>query len=159
MTLQERLIKYMADNDLTGAQAAKRIGIAPAQLTEIKLKNKYSPATAERIYKNMGEDYREYFEYAVCPYCGGDYMPRNKMQKSCDSAACKLKHRVVVEKAYQVRVASGEHVQRTYSERRPERKKYLAAKAPVSVVEYNARARAQGLTYGRFQGLERLGLR
>ena len=85
MTLQERLIKYMTDNDLSVITTAKLLGIGPTPVTLIKLKNKYTPATAEKIYNALGPDYLEYVEYSVCECCGTKYIPCSTLQKTCEN--------------------------------------------------------------------------
>ena len=162
MTLQERFNKYMETYCLSGAEAARRIGTHPSQVSQIRLRNVYTPALAEKIYKAFGDEFREYFEYEKCPYCGSEYLPRDERQKTCLSDDCVKKHRAEVVKEYERKVNSGEHVMRTYNERRPKKKKYLVVgdvKPRVTFTEFNERARSQGLSYGQLQGLERLGLR
>lgn len=162
MTLQQRLNQYIERSCLSGAEAARRIGTHPSQVSQIRLRNVYTPALAEKIYKAFGDEFREYFEYEKCPYCGSEYLPRDERQKTCLSDECVKKHRAEVVKEYERKVNSGEHVMRTYNERRPKKKKYLVVedvKPPVTFAEYNERARSQGLSYGQLQGLERLGLR
>jgi len=162
MTLQERLNHYIEKYCLTGAETARRIDTHPSQVSQIRLRNVYTPALAEKIYKAFGDEFREYFEYDTCPYCGSEYLPRDERQKTCLSDECVKKHRAEVVKEYERKVNSGEHVMRTYNERRPKKKKYLVdpdVKPKITYAEYNERARSQGLSYGQLQGLERLGLR
>lgn len=162
MTLQKRLNHYIEKYCLSGAEAARRTGLHVTQISGIRVRNQYSAATAEKIYKAFGDEFREYFEYDTCPYCGSEYLPRDERQKTCLSDECVKKHRAEVVKEYERKVNSGEHVMRTYNERRPKKKKYLVVedvKPPVTFAEYNEQARSQGLSYGQLQGLERLGLR
>lgn len=162
MTLQKRLNHYIEKYCLSGAETARRTGLHVTQISGIRVRNQYSAATAEKIYKAFGDEFREYFEYEKCPCCGSEYLPRDERQKTCLSDDCVKKHRAEVVKEYERKVNSGEHVMRTYNERRPKKKKYLVVedvKPPVTFAEYNERARSQGLSYGQLQGLERLGLR
>lgn len=162
MTLQERLNKYIEKYCLSGAEAARRTGLHVTQISGIRVRNQYSAATAEKIYKAFGDEFREYFEYEKCPYCGSEYLPRDERQKTCLSDECVKKHRAEVVKEYERKVSSGEVVKRPYEERRPANKKYLKlpeVKPKVGYAEFNERARSQGLSYGQLQGLERLGLR
>ena len=162
MTLQQKLNQYIEKYCLSGAETARRIGTHPSQVSQIRLRNVYTPALAEKIYKAFGDEFREYFEYEKCPYCGSEYLPRDERQKTCLSDEYVKKHRAEVVKEYERKVNSGEHVMRTYNERRPKKKKYMVVedvKPPVTFTEFNERARSQGLSYGQLQGLERLGLR
>jgi len=54
MTLSEKLSEYIKKYRLTGAEAARRADIDPTQVSDIKLRNKYSPATTEKIYSGCG---------------------------------------------------------------------------------------------------------
>lgn len=159
MTLQERLNQYIERYCLSGAEAARRIGVHPTKVSDIKNHNRYGNKTAEKIYKALGEDFREYVTYQTCPYCGEEYAPRDSTNKNCGNNPCTIAHRNAVEKEYRRKVDAGEHVKAIG---KPKKKKYLEApkhKPVVNYVEYNERARSQGLTYGQLQGLERLGLR
>lgn len=162
MTLQEKLNQYIEKYCLSGAEAARRIGIGPTQVSEIRLHNEYTPLIAERIFKAFGDEFKEFVEYDTCPYCGGKYVRKRSDQRTCLSDECVRREQADNAKEYERKVNSGEHVMRTYNERRPKKKKYLVdpdVKPKVSYAEYNERARSQGLSYGQLQGLERLGLR
>lgn len=125
MTLQEQLNHYMKTHCLTTEKTARKIGISATQVSTIKLHNKYSPVIAEKIYKALGEDYREYFEYSVCSYCGIKYLPRDNQQQTCLSDECKRAHTAKTVKEYNKKLHSGEYVMKTCSERGPKRKKYV----------------------------------
>jgi len=159
MTLQERLNHYIEKYCLSGAEAARRISVHPSQVSQIRLRNVYTQALAEKIYKAFGDEFREYFEYDTCPYCGSEYIHRDERQKTCLSDDCVKKHRAEVVKEYERKVNSGEHVMRTYNERRPKKKKYLVVedvKPPVSIAEYNSVARKEHGSYGQRSAAERL---
>ena len=159
MTLQQRLNKYIEKYCLSGAETARRTGLHVTQISDIRVRNQYSAAMAEKIYKALGDEFKEYFEYSICPFCGSKYIPRNNRQKSCMDNECVKKNKAIMMKEYQKKVHSGEHVMKTYNERRPKRETRPKSKQSVSYAEYNERARSQGLSYGQLQGLERLGLR
>ncbi len=162
MTLSERLNQYIKKHHLSGAEVANRTGVCPTQVSEIRLRNKYTPFIAERIYNAFGDEFKEFVEYDTCPYCGGRYIRRRNDQRTCLSSDCLKKNRTDKAKEYEQKVNSGEHVKRPYEERQPAKKKYmvqLEVKPKISYAEFNERARSQGLSYGQLQGLERLGLR
>ena len=159
MTLQKRLNHYIEKYCLPGAEAARRIGTHPSQVSQIRLRNVYTPALAEKIYKAFGDEFREYFEYETCHYCGSEYLPRDERQKTCLSDECVKKHRAEVVKEYERKVNSGEHVMRTYNERRPKKKKYLVVedvKPAEPLKEYNERARREFGSYGGRSKAEQL---
>lgn len=159
MTLQERLNKYIEKYCLSGAEAARRTGLNVTQISSIRVRNQYSAATAEKIYKAFGDEFREYFEYEKCHYCGSEYIPRDERQKTCLSDECVKKHRAEVVKEYERKVNSGEHVMRTYNERRPKKKKYLVVgdvKPAEPLKEYNERARREFGSYGERSKAEQL---
>lgn len=162
MTLQEKLNRYIEKHCLSGAEAARRIGVGPTQVSEIRLHNKYSPLIAERIFRAFGDEFKEFVEYDTCPYCGCQYVRKRSDQRTCLSDECLKKHRVDKAMEYERKVSSGEIVKRPLEERRPANKKYLKlpeVKPKVGYAEFNEQARSQGLSYGQLQGLERLGLR
>lgn len=146
MTLQERLIKYMTDNGLPVITTAKLLGIGPTPVTLIKLKNKYTPATAEKIYNALGPDYLEYVEYSVCECCGTKYIPRSTLQKTCENTDCKKKHQAATRKMYFEKVAAGEHVVKPHREWRSRPKKYEPVKPAQSIPEFMG-----GKSYGERQ--------
>lgn len=165
MTLQQKLNKHIEKYCLSGAETARRTGLHVTQVSDIRLHNKYSPAIAEKIYKALGNDFREYFEYSVCSYCGSEYIPKNNRQKTCEADECKLKNKKIIEKEYRRKVHSGEHVMRTYNERRQSHKKYLElsdSKPKQSIPEF-----MNGKQYGdrqreyllSIQKTQRMGLR
>lgn len=159
MTLQERLNKYIEKYCLSGAEAARRTGLNVTQISSIRVRNQYSAATAEKIYKAFGDEFREYFEYEKCPYCGCQYVRKRSDQKTCLSDDCVKKHRAEVVKEYERKVNSGEHVMRTYNERRPKKKKYLVVgdvKPAEPLKEYNERARREFGSYGERSKAEQL---
>ena len=159
MTLQNKLNNYIEKYCLTGTETARRTGLLVTQISGIRVRNQYSAVTAEKIYKAFGDEFREYFEYDTCHYCGSEYLPRDERQKTCLSDECVKKHRAEVVKEYERKVNSGEHVMRTYNERRPKKKKYLVVedvKPPVSIAEYNSVARKEHGSYGQRGVVERL---
>ena len=163
MTLSEKLSEYIKKYRLTGVETARRADIDPTQVSDIRLRNKYSPATAEKIYKAFGNEFKEFLEYDTCPYCGESYIRQTNIQKTCLASDCVKKHRAIVAKEYLRKVNSGEHVKQTCNERRRpikrENAETASSKPKATYAEYNERARSQGLSYGQLQGLERLGLR
>ena len=159
MTLQKRLNHYIEKYCLSGAETARRTGLHVTQISGIRVRNQYSAATAEKVYKAFGDEFREYFEYEKCPHCGSEYLPRDERQKTCLSDDCVKKHRAEVAKEYERKVNSGEHVKRTYNERRPKKKKYLVVEdvnPTVSIAEYNSVARKEHGSYGQRSAAERL---
>lgn len=156
MTLQQKLNQYIKKYHLSGAETARRIGISPTQVVRIKLHNDYSPAIAEKVYKALGEEYREFVKYSKCPYCGKEYIPRDSRQKTCSSPVCAKKNKIDVTKEYERKVKSGQHVFKTYNERRPATKKYIKlpdANPKQSIPEFMA-----GKQYGERQREYLLGL-
>lgn len=153
MTLQERLIKYMTENDLPVITTAKLLGIGPTPVTLIKLKNKYTPATAEKIYKKLGADYLEYVEYSFCECCGTKYIPHSALQKTCSNTDCKKKHQTATRKVYWEKVAAGGHVVKSRNEWRSRPKKYEPVKPAQSIPEFMG-----GKQYGERQREYLLGL-
>lgn len=158
MTLQRKLNHYIEKYCLTGAETARRTGLHVTQISDIRVRNQYSAVMAEKIYKALGDDFKEYFEYSICPFCGSKYIPRNNRTKSCMNDECVKKNKAIMMKEYQKKVNSGEHVIKTYNERRPKRETNRV-KPETDCVKYESKARSQGLSYGQLQGLERLGLR
>lgn len=156
MTLQNKLNQYIERYCLSGAEAARRIGVHPTKVSDIKNHNRYGNITAEKIYKALGEDFREYVIYQTCPYCGEEYAPRDNTNKNCGNNPCAIAHRNAVEKEYRRKVDAGEHVKAIGKSKK---KKYLVVedvKPPVSIAEYNSVARKEHGSYGQRGVVERL---
>lgn len=78
-----------------------------------------------------------------CPTCGKEFMPRNGRQVCCDAVCQRIRNNQSIKSWYQEYKQEME----TGVKKKVEKKK----PKPVSLAEFNAQARAMGMTYGQYE--------
>ena len=155
MTLQERLIKYMNDNNLTGVAMALLTDSDPNDRSAIRKHNKCGPIIRKKLFDALGPDFEEYLEYKTCR-CGKQFIQRSANQHHC-SSECSEKYTGRPWGSRQMDKSEMHRLTAYEKEKLLERKQKFP-KPKVGYAEFNERARSQGLSYGQLQGLERLGI-
>lgn len=110
MTLNERLNKYKLDNNLCNIRLSEITNVDRSTISRVLRGAEYSPVMAERVYKALGDDFKEYVEYKTCPHCGDQYIGRSKLDASCRKDECIKKQRRNNQTEYEKKVKSGEIV-------------------------------------------------
>ena len=110
MTLSERLNKYKLDNNLCNIKLSEIINVDKSTVSKVLRGAEYSPVTAEKIYKSLGDEFKKYVEYKKCPHCGDQYIGRSKLDASCRKDECIKKQRRKNQIEYAEKVKSGEIV-------------------------------------------------
>lgn len=154
MTLSERLIKYMDENNVTGAALARMIEVSPVTIMNIRQGKKSSMWVVQKLVEALGDDYREYLEYQTCA-CGKRFIPKTSNQHHCSSECSKY----FIGKAWGHRQTVLAKREKEYENEVRIQREVKRPKPKVGYAEYNERARSQGLSYGQLQGMERLGIR
>lgn len=154
MTLSERLIKYMDENNVTGTALAREIGVTPPTIMSIRQGKKISMWIIQKLAETLGDEYRQYLEYMTCA-CGKQFIPKTSRQHHCSSECSKY----FTGKAWGHRKKITEMREKEYEREIRIKREAKRPKPKVNYAEYNELARSQGLSYGQLQGLERLGLR
>ena len=108
MTLAERLGKYKKENNLDNITISTITGVDKSTISVILHNKRYSPFAAEKIYKALGEDYKEYIIYKTCPHCGKQFIGRSTRDAHCGLRECSLAHKRDINKDYQRRLRAGE---------------------------------------------------
>lgn len=153
MTLSERLNDYKDRNKLSTKDLSRKTGISEPTLRGIlKSDHPMNGKTILRFVDRLGSEFEEYLEYKTCA-CGKQYIPQTYHQEFC-SEICRERARGRVSLKKDPLHRLKEHEKENALEH-----KQKFPKPKVTYVEYNERARSQGLSYGQLQGLERLGLR
>ena len=74
MTLQDQLIKYMADHNNNNIEIARKTGVAPDQVSHI-VKGKETPmVNVKRLSDKLDPVFEQYVEYKICE-CGKKFVP------------------------------------------------------------------------------------
>lgn len=77
-----------------------------------------------------------------CPTCGKEFIPRNGRQVCCDAVCQKIRNNQSIKSWYQ------EYKQEMQTGVKKEKKKEKPK--PISLAEFNAQARAMGMSYGEY---------
>ena len=92
MTLSERLKQYQAETGLSAHKLGKFLGTNDMTISKLLRYDQYTPKIAEKIYKVLGEDYKQYIVYSTCSVCGSKYIPRNKKSVICSEKECVMEY-------------------------------------------------------------------
>lgn len=145
MTLSERLNDYKTRNRLSINRLIQVTGISRiAIISMLKETRPPNGTTIKKLVYQLGPEFEEYLEYKTC-HCGAKFISRRYGQKCC-SKKCR---EATIRKNPRPELEKQKEIDQVVKFRESE----------ISFAEYNERARAQGLSYGQLQGLERLGLR
>ena len=94
MTLQEQLIKYMADHNNNNIEIARKTGVAPDQVSNI-IKGKPTPmVNIKRLSDKLDKAFEKYIEYKICD-CGEKFIPTYQHRNYC-SVECNKNYRAYV---------------------------------------------------------------
>ena len=94
MTLQDQLIKYMADHNNNNIEIARKTGVAPDQVSNI-IKGKETPmVNVKRLSDKLGPIFEQYVEYKTCE-CGKKFIPTYQHRNYC-SVECNKNYRAYV---------------------------------------------------------------
>lgn len=132
MTLSEQLDLIMKTKNLTNNDIRKLTGVMPWEISLMRNGGDFRPNALKTMAEKLdAPELEQYIKHKICP-CGEKFIP-DRNHRCYHSDECREKFKT--------------------------NKTGAIKKAEMSFVEYNERARSQGLTYGQLQGLERLGLR
>lgn len=153
MTLQEKIMEIIEQNNLTYTDLSKIVGTDPATVSRIVNNKRVGNNTIEKFAKVFGAEFEQFYEYHICIICGKKFMPSNERVKTCSAECSRINTNSISIKWVK------SHRERTVSSQTEAQRfgrKAKIKKPSVSFAERENKARSQGMSYGQLGTTERL---